>query len=202
MPAGNKTPSIGFICPFGNPMPVLNNVWKDLYQPGLWRDLWFRWEGKPLILANPQYVKDPDDASVLYISTTDARLLEGPQRSGPMELAGSASAARVPECSGEAEQMSVGVAQNALPDTPGPAPMTHRRAQWDEAGTTRRKDPRPGAVNLGLNFDEQWRRAMEVDPKFIFVTGWNEWIAGRYHPMVPLLRRRVLLPRRAIRRSV
>ncbi len=42
------------------------------------------------------------------------------------------------------------------------------------------KDGRPGAVNLGLNFDEQWRRAMEVDPKFIFVTGWNEWIAGRF----------------------
>lgn len=41
-------------------------------------------------------------------------------------------------------------------------------------------DTRPGAVNLGLNFDEQWRRAIQVDPKFIFVTGWNEWIAGRY----------------------
>ena len=26
---------------------------------------------------------------------------------------------------GEAEQMSVGVAQNALPHTPGPAPMSH-----------------------------------------------------------------------------
>jgi hypothetical protein len=35
-------------------------------------------------------------------------------------------------------------------------------------------------VNLGLNFDEQGRRALEVNPKFIFVTGWNEWIAGRY----------------------
>jgi hypothetical protein len=31
-----------------------------------------------------------------------------------------------------------------------------------------------------LNFDEQWRRAVAVNPKFVFVTGWNEWIAGRY----------------------
>ena len=60
--AGNRTPSIGFICPFGDPMPVLNNVWKDLYQPGLWSELWFRWEGKPLILANPRIREGSDDA--------------------------------------------------------------------------------------------------------------------------------------------
>jgi hypothetical protein len=35
-------------------------------------------------------------------------------------------------------------------------------------------------VNLGLNFEEQWKRALAVDPEFLFVTGWNEWIAGRY----------------------
>jgi hypothetical protein len=35
-------------------------------------------------------------------------------------------------------------------------------------------------VDLGLNFHEQWQRALECNPSFIFVTGWNEWIAGRY----------------------
>ena len=35
-------------------------------------------------------------------------------------------------------------------------------------------------MDLGLNFEEQWQRALEANPKFIFVTGWNEWIAGRY----------------------
>ncbi len=24
---------------------------------------------------------------------------------------------------------------------------------------------------------EQWERALEVDPEFIFITGWNEWVA-------------------------
>jgi len=36
------------------------------------------------------------------------------------------------------------------------------------------------AVNHGYNFQEQWERALQLDPQFIFVTGWNEWIAGRY----------------------
>ena len=41
-------------------------------------------------------------------------------------------------------------------------------------------DARPEAVNRGLNFQEQWERAFDVDPKLVFVTGWNEWTAGRY----------------------
>ena len=32
----------------------------------------------------------------------------------------------------------------------------------------------------GLYFTEQSQRALEVDPPFVFVTGWNEWIAQRF----------------------
>ena len=37
----------------------------------------------------------------------------------------------------------------------------------------------------GLNFAEQWERAYEIDPPFVFVTGWNEWIAGRFDKDAP-----------------
>jgi hypothetical protein len=33
---------------------------------------------------------------------------------------------------------------------------------------------------FGLNFAEQWDRAFELDPEFVFITGWNEWVAGRH----------------------
>lgn len=33
----------------------------------------------------------------------------------------------------------------------------------------------PGTVNYGYIFQEQWDRAMEMYPAFIFLTGWNEW---------------------------
>ncbi|MCP4452785.1 MAG: hypothetical protein GY809_15085 [Planctomycetes bacterium] len=81
---------------------------------------------------------------------------------------------------GQAEQMSVGAAQNALPHTPGPAPMSHRAGAMGRSWNQGKRDARAGAVDLGLNFDEQWSRAVAVDPKFVFVTGWNEWIAGRF----------------------
>lgn len=37
------------------------------------------------------------------------------------------------------------------------------------------------AMLYGLNFQQQWDYAIECDPDFIFVTGWNEWIAGRHY---------------------
>ena len=38
----------------------------------------------------------------------------------------------------------------------------------------------PNAIDRGLNFQEQWDHALKMDPELIFITGWNEWIAGRY----------------------
>ena len=43
-----------------------------------------------------------------------------------------------------------------------------------------RMDPTPGAVNWGHNVQEQWERALQLDPPFVMVTSWNEWIAGRW----------------------
>lgn len=49
---GARTPAIAFIAPFGDPQPVTDQLWRDLYKPGLWKELWFLWEGKPLLLAD------------------------------------------------------------------------------------------------------------------------------------------------------
>ncbi len=35
-------------------------------------------------------------------------------------------------------------------------------------------------MNWGYNFQEQWQRAFDLNPPFVMVTGWNEWIAGRW----------------------
>ena len=43
-----------------------------------------------------------------------------------------------------------------------------------------KKDTSPGAVERGYNFQEQWDRALKLDPPFVMVTGWNEWTAGHF----------------------
>src|SRR5690606_20444192 len=47
------------------------------------------------------------------------------------------------------------------------------------------KQPDEQRSGEGLYFAEQWKRALEVDPEFVFVTGWNEWIAMRFNGSGP-----------------
>ncbi len=177
---GARTPAMAFIAPFGDPRPVTDQLWSDLYQPRRWPDLWFVWEGKPLLLANQRFFTDPERLSFFTFRRPMPDYWLGP--SGPDQWSWLEVYPQhlFKNRRGEAEQMSVGVAQNALPHTPGPAPMSHRAGAMGRSWHDGKKDERAGAVNLGLNFDEQWRRALEANPQFIFVTGWNEWIAGRY----------------------
>jgi hypothetical protein len=36
------------------------------------------------------------------------------------------------------------------------------------------------SYKYGYNLQEQWDYAMEIDPEFVFVTGWNEWNMGKF----------------------
>ncbi|MEX2566505.1 MAG: hypothetical protein WD431_11225, partial [Cyclobacteriaceae bacterium] len=80
---------------------------------------------------------------------------------------------------GNYEQVTVGVSQNWSAErglTAMNAPGAFGRSYTHKNG----HNDQPGVVNMGLNFQEQWDRAFELDPELVFITGWNEWIAGRY----------------------
>jgi len=86
-----------------------------------------------------------------------------------------------PKSGGGYEQATVGVAQNASDASGGHAsgfntPLTYGRSYTKEIGQSSRTD----AWLYGYNFQEQWGRANIIDPDLVFVTGWNEWIAGRW----------------------
>ncbi len=310
---GGRTPQVAFLTPFWDPPKVVRELWKDLYEPGLHRDLWFIWDGKPLILADADSVflqapvgkyptpvslapgqtlgqtfatdqpfqavagrfatytttnsavtlrlfredeKGPAVAEQRFANVLDnswvilrlktplppgryrleAREVAGriawysnghqPRPDGPALLDGQpVDGARAlglsladeeserisrfftfrkPQAdyfqgplqpnmwswlevypqhvftnsAGQKEQMSVGVAQNAVAGRLGSMsePGAHGRSFHN--GKT---DTRTDAVLHGLNLAEQFERALKEDPRFIFITGWNEWIAGR-HP--------------------
>ena len=79
------------------------------------------------------------------------------------------------------EQIPVGVAQNASDASGGHASgfnsaLTYGRSYTKAKG----QDVRTDAYLYGSNFQEQWERARTLDPDLVFVTGWNEWTAGRW----------------------
>ena len=309
---GNRTPQIAFLTPFWDPAKVTRELWRDLYSTGLQRDLWFQWEGKPLILADPELIFDREEnahqetpvelqpghtlgqsfVTERAVNAVSARIptwhtkgsavtltlwrggpggeriaadrfhevgdnawlrlklnhalppgtyyLEASEPGGRVgwwshgdnkyargEAFGDGSAVagdrtlrlafadgdtqrilefftfRKPQpdyfqgqtkadmwswleispqhvftnSTGQKEQMSVGVGQNAVNGRLGSMSEVGAHGRSFHHGDT---DPRPDAVRYGLNVSEQWERALQEDPRFIFVTGWNEWIAGRF----------------------
>ncbi|MCX6376006.1 MAG: hypothetical protein NTU88_08260 [Armatimonadetes bacterium] len=173
---GGRTPQIAFLTPFWDPPKVVKELYENLYKPGLYSDLWFRWKGKPLILADP--AKSPPETKDFFtFRKPEPSYFVGP--SGPNQwgwLEAHPQHVFYDE-NNKPEQMVVGIGQNA---------HDGRLSAFSVANTYGRswhngkKDERPGAVNLGLNVTEQWKRALEVDPEFIFITGWNKWIAMRF----------------------
>jgi hypothetical protein len=309
---GNRTPQVAFLTPFWDPAKVTRELWHDLYEPGLHPDLWFRWDGKPLLLADPDLIdaredhaqqntpvelepgrtlgqsfvaeksfravggrfpnwRSPDAAVTLTLfkhgpggervvaerfhrtadnawlqlrpgstlppgryyleaSEPDGRVgwwshtddtnpkgeafangtatrgdrtlrlvntddeadrirafftfrkpqpdyFQGPTRSNMWSWLEVHPQHVFRNDRGEKEQMSVGVGQNAVGGRLGSMSEAGSRGRSWHAGS---QDPRPGAVRLGLNVEEQWTRALAEDPRFVFITGWNEWIAGRF----------------------
>ncbi len=309
---GNRTPQVAFLAPFWDPAKVTRELWRELYQPGLHPDLWFRWQGKPLILADPELLDEREEnarqdhpaplepGSTLGQSFVAGRPFravggrfptwgnpdaavtltlrrEGPggervaaerfhnvpdnawvalrlpalQPTGTYHLEASEPGGRIgwwshrddayprgeafaqgvavggdrtlrlvlvdeeaarirdfftfrkpqpdyfrgptqpdmwswlevyPQhvfrnAAGEKEQMSVGVAQNAVSNRLGSLSEPGARGRSFHGGRT---ETGPGVMRYGRNFEEQGRRALAEDPRVVFVTGWNEWIAGRF----------------------
>ena len=49
---GNRTPQFAFWSYNGNPVEVVRQIYRRYYKAGLYRDLWFLWDGRPLLLYN------------------------------------------------------------------------------------------------------------------------------------------------------
>jgi hypothetical protein len=185
---GVNVPKIAFLLPFGSPEyggPQLRMLYEDIYKPGRYSNLWFMWKGKPCIMARPEdLTSSPEDREIADFFTFrpgQPDYIDGPKRKdnwGWLEVYPQHGYA--PRDSGGFEQVPVGVSQNT-----NLASGEHFCA-FNEPGTYGRSyskkkgfDPRPDGYLYGWNFQEQWDRAMEIDPEMVFVTGWNEYIAGR-----------------------
>ena len=80
---------------------------------------------------------------------------------------------------GKVEQVTVGVAQNYNATVNNTAPMSYPGA-FGRSYHKGKEETAPGSTNWGYNFQEQWDRALQLNPPFVFITGWNEWTAGFY----------------------
>jgi len=202
---GVDVPQIAFILNFFDDEEVRTEIlqlYDDVYSKGRYEDLWFRWDGKPLIMGNigalditeekdkeaynfftfrdnePSYFTDD------YLAVTDkwGWCSSYPQTKFCKNLFGN-----------KVEEICVSVAQNANENglcAMNSAEGTVQGRNYAKGDYSYNFEYKNQIVTVdkntdnllyyGLNFQQQWDYALEVDPDFVFVTGFNEWIAGRF----------------------
>ncbi|NPU98470.1 MAG: hypothetical protein HPY51_14840 [Candidatus Omnitrophica bacterium] len=174
---GGQTPQIAFMVNT-EAGETAQKIYEDLYQPGHFPDLWFRWQGKPLMIC------DPEKASPELREFFTLRRAHWPFTMVNTPYAWHWEAA-YPQPYGYTddpqtpEQVNVSVAQNLRQSDGQVTNMSHGDARG-RSFHNGKMDTTPGAVLWGYNIAEQWQRAYELDPPFVMITGWNEWIAGRW----------------------
>lgn len=173
---GGRTPQIAFMVNTAAGQTA-QELYRDLYKPKLYPELWFRWQGKPLMLC------DPKEASPELRAFFTLRRAHWPFTMVNTPLAWHWEAA-YPQPYGYAsdpskpEEVNVSVAQNLRASDGKVTNMSDGDARG-RSFHNGREDASAGAVNRGLNFQEQWERALALAPPIVMVTGWNEWIVGR-----------------------
>ena len=182
--SGGRTPRIAFMVNT-EAGQTAQQIYQALYAANRYRDLWFLWQGKPLMICDPAKASPELNA---FFTLRRAHW--------PFTMVNTPYAwhweATYPQPYGytddpqKPEQVNVSVAQNLSARDGKVANMNSGEARgrsFHDGGQNRA----PGSVARGANFQEQWRRALALDPPFVMVTGWNEWVAGRWiRPENPL----------------
>lgn len=199
---GVKTPQVSFMLQFGfseNTVSSIKQLYDDLYSKNLYKDLWFYWEGKPLIMGHGSGLSDNDPLEYQlknYFTFRGgvASYFGGDGDDTQWGWLHVYPQAAYKNSDGTVEMTTVGVAQNANYQTMSLSAMNSGynmgrsfTMQPDYSYTYSYRGEKitvdstiKDSMLYGLNIQEQWDYAISLDPEIIFVTGWNEWVMGRY----------------------
>ena len=169
---GNKTPQFAFLLN-ANIEGMSQTLYNEIYSKGLYKELWFTWLGKPVMLADPTQVPAAirDEFTLrqswfLWNSSADTWFGDGqdkwpwggwyPQQAG--------------KHGGKTEFVSV---------MPATHPISNIGRSYDVVSNS---EPRIKTPEKGIYFKKQFDQAMKLNPQIMFFTGWNEWTAQRQDP--------------------
>lgn len=177
---GEKTPQIACLASQNSVM----QLWKEIYSKGLYADLWFRWKGKPLLMFGQHIIGDrqlmddvrfPKEITDFFTirqswAWTTLKWYDNGHDEWPW-----------------VDHYPQSVGWHESPDRPEYVPVAVAQHPLSNIGRSFKDGVEPErneydvtpVTDRGLYFDQQWQRALEVDPEFVFVTGWNEWTAGQ-----------------------
>ncbi len=174
--AGYRIPKIMFYTNTASGATV-EQIYRSVYAVNFCPDTWFYYEGRPVIIAvKEECSKEAQE----FFNIKMSQWPNEPDKRGGWPWMDFTRPQRVFEnLEGVPEVINVSVAQH-------PQLRFGDSVLYGETGNCGRSyhnganDPDPDAFLGGANFAEQFDRAVETDPPVVLVTGWNEWIAGRW----------------------
>lgn len=165
---------------------TMQEVYDFYYKEGApyrYPDCWYHLDGKPLILgvskeaAGKNYEK--------FFTIRESQWPTVPQVTDGWPWI---SFKRKPEVHsnhrGEREILNVSVAQHPNPTAGmGGSAFYGNMDNWGRSYRNNSHGNPATDIRYGYNFQEQWDDALKEEVPYIFITGWNEWIAGRWKSM-------------------
>lgn len=148
-------------------------LYDEFYAKNLYSELWFRWQGKPLMLGK---VDEMANATLRNFFTWRYSWAWTNARNEPHHWQW---LDRTPQNYGWdtdrsiPEEIPVAVASHPFDNNIGKSFHQGKPGSISKEGVSQK-------TKQGLYFDEQWKRGLKVNPGVIFVAGWNEWIAQRF----------------------
>ena len=159
----------------------LNTIWEDLYEPMHFSDLYFKWNGKPIIVCHdnrpmPQQIRDfftfrrptwvtPDIPNTWYWEGNPKPRVARDENGKAEMVPVSVGCAGAPE--GYKSKYTVGTSEAHFG-----VPVLSRSFTYAKGGL----DKRPNASHYGFFFEEQIQYALNCDAPLAFVTQFNEWL--------------------------
>ena len=155
-------------------------LYEGLYKKNCYPNLWFHWDGKPMIVGHPEECSD--EIKTFFRIKKSQWPNEGKfHDDGFPWIAFERPQHVFKNAKGENEVINVSVAQHNGTIRFSSSAFYGDQKNWTRSFHDGKNDPDPDAYQYGYNFTEQCTHVLEQDPKIVFITGWNEWIAMRFN---------------------
>ncbi len=164
----------------GETMQEIYDYYYKTGAPYRYPSCWFYMDGKPLIIGVTKEAKGKNYEDFFTFRESQWPTVPTVVNGWPW-----ISFKRKPEVHyndrGEREILNVSVAQHPNPTAGmGGSAFYGNMDNWGRSYRGGSHGNPEKDIFYGYNFQEQWDDALKENTRFIFVTGWNEWIAGRW----------------------
>lgn len=162
---------------------TIDEIYEQFYKaeaPYRHPDCWYYLDGKPLVIGVTKETKGKPYEHFFTFRESQWPTVPKVINGWPW-----ISFTRKPEvhynARGEKEIINVSVAQHPNPTAGmGGSAFYGNTDNWGRSYRNNSPGNPASDIRYGYNFQEQWDYALAEDVLFVFVTGWNEWIAGRW----------------------